>query len=315
MIRRVYRIALFSTSMPYHAAVNNGFFAAIEADTDPSVRYVITQRDSRHSNPDVISEVTKELVQHNYDAIVTVGASISRAMAQQLQEEESEVPMIFIGVAEPVQNGCVRDEECPGVLVSGVRSSADSPDMQIRLFHKAIPNIKRLLVITDLEVNQGLLNREANATAAYCKKHKIQMVVRNVVRPGVTYEVIKNDISRVDAVLVPEGAAANGDLHQIVMLCNQYNIALCAGDLKGAEEGAAMAFGPDPEYAGMRGYLRMKQVVKGEIDPATTPIERISNSRKIILNYAVCKKLGIETDPVMVYALDRGAVVREEHNE
>jgi ABC-type uncharacterized transport system substrate-binding protein len=293
--RRIYRIALLTDQTPYHAAVNKGFYEAAAADSE--YVYKITSFYSERCDYTAMHQAIQAVVHGAYDAVVTVGSRFSQVAATQLKRRSSDKPMIFVGVAKPVDVGCVDSEEHPGGLITGVRAGDDALDAHARVLHLVYPKVKSVLVIYDVVTDQGKQQAEVDAIEKFFVARGVTPLLRMVDTAGFVHLHLKHDFDKVDAVMVLEGSAAALDYPAIGKLCDRYQSVLCAGNAgDGVEEYAGIAFGPDPCYAGKRGFARMRGVLRGEIDPATTPVELIENARKIVLNPEACRRQGFEPD-------------------
>jgi ABC-type uncharacterized transport system substrate-binding protein len=291
----VYRVALLTSYLEYHTDVNDGFYAACEQDK--TAHYRIVKYDASTEDLTMIRSIAQTVLQKKYDIVVTVGGRFSQIMAYHLRRVESTTPMVFIGVAEPVKNGCIDDEECPGVPITGVRAAEDeSFDTQVRMLRLIYPGMKRLLLARDSIGDLGAQTREADAITQYCHDYGIDLISREIYQAGATMDIIRNDLRSVDAMIITAGSVASVDYAGVIKLCNQYDVVLCAGDLRAVNKGAAIGYGPDPYFAGQRGFVRMRDVLTGAIDPATHPIERIPFARKVILNLPGCRNQGFEPD-------------------
>lgn len=303
----VYKIALLTGSMEYHSAVNEGFFKALKADD--SATYEVDVYDFQRGDHLFMKEVANAVVFKDYNAIVTVGARFSQMMAHVLKRRRSDIPMIFIGVANPVETVCIDSEEAPGRPITGVRSADDLLDMQARVLHLLAPSLKTVLIVYDATTDMGKEQAEFEAMERYFTTHGVVVRSRMVDQPGTTMSIIRQDLDYVDAMMIVEGGAATADYTGVIRLCERYKVLFCAGDVGTIDHGAAIAFGPEPQYAGQRGFLKTRAILQGEIDPRTTPVERVARARRIALNLTACRRVGFEPDPLMVYALDRGKVI------
>jgi putative ABC transport system substrate-binding protein len=302
--RKTYKIALLSAMLDYHQRASAGFMAAALAD--PDADYQIVPYDSARADYQVMNDVAKAVALKKYDAIVTVGARFSQLMAYQLQWRSSTTPMIFIGVARPVDNGCVESEERPGGFVNGVRASRESLGMQLDLLLRFKPDTKKLLLTVDSVTDLGAQVYEADAVAELCAQHGIEVLKREITQTGTAMNIIRHDLMSVDAIMIAEGSIAGADITGIAKLCDRYEVPVFAGDPRSADEGAAVTLEPDPYQAGVHGFARMRGILRGEIDPATTPIEILNNARKVVVNFAACKRQGLEIDPILKHAVIRG---------
>src|SRR5262245_50936107 len=89
-------------------------------------------------------EAAAEFVRQKVDVIVSHGAAIPT-----LKQATSDIPIVFAIALDPVGAGLVTNVARPGGNVTGLsRRSNDLGDKLLQLLHEAVPNLRRLAIMS-----------------------------------------------------------------------------------------------------------------------------------------------------------------------
>src|SRR5258705_4672616 len=96
--------------------------------------------------PDRLATVAAELVRHPVDLIATYGTQATHAA----KEATATIPIVMIGVGDPVRSGLVASLARPGGNITG--NTVLSPDLgpkRLQILREAIANLTRVAFLTN----------------------------------------------------------------------------------------------------------------------------------------------------------------------
>ncbi len=106
-------------------------------------------------------EVAAEFVRQKVDVIVSHGAAVPA-----LKQATSEIPIVFAIALDPVGQGLVTNLPRPGGNVTGLsRQSTDLGAKRLQLLREAVPNLRRLAIMS-MPIPGAELEMEEVQTAA-----------------------------------------------------------------------------------------------------------------------------------------------------
>jgi len=113
---------------------------------------------------EVYDQLAQELVALRPDVLI----GVTQPAALALKRATSQIPILFLGVADPVGSGLVRNFARPGGNVTGM--AAPPPEMyfkRVSLLREVAPHVNRLALLADLDVPAIVeLERSVYAEAA-----------------------------------------------------------------------------------------------------------------------------------------------------
>jgi putative tryptophan/tyrosine transport system substrate-binding protein len=96
-------------------------------------------------NYDELRPIAKAYMERKFDVIVTFGGTAT-LIAKELTPE---IPIVFVGVVDPITTGMVNSLARPEANVTGVASRTDLElhGKRLEVFKEAVPTLRRLLVL------------------------------------------------------------------------------------------------------------------------------------------------------------------------
>src|SRR5262245_57420996 len=248
---------------------------------------------------DQLPRLAAELVRLEVDVIVTLFTQASIAAKQATER----VPIVMIGVADPVGAGLVRSLSRPGGNVTGTSSIAG--DIVGKQFEALKPIVRPSASVAVLwnpanEVFQASMRREAESTA-----RSLGMRLRFVdVRADA-------EVERAFATIAEQGSEAVVIFADPVLVQSHRHIAEQAFQRRLPSVGSSRAFaeaggliGYGPTYAGLarRAAHFVDKILKGG-KPADLPVEQ-PTTFELAINLKTAKGLGIAIPPALLIRAD-----------
>jgi ABC-type uncharacterized transport system substrate-binding protein len=249
---------------------------------------------SFEQNPDVVAE----LVQSSVDVIVawTTPAVIAARRAT------SAVPIVIVGVADPVGLGLVASLARPGANITGVSNvSSDLGGKIIELLREIAPHIRRVGVVRNT-YNPGaeVQLRET--------EHALRMLgLQFEVAAGRTPEEFENAFARLSAngangvVLLPDPSLIQ-HAGTIAELAQRAGLPTVFQRRENVDAGGLLSYGPSlsDQFYQVAGYV--DRILKGA-KPAQLPVEQPTKF-ELVINHKTAKALGLEVPPTLLARAD-----------
>jgi len=232
-------------------------------------------------------DLARELVGLGVDLIV-VNAGVTAALAA--KQATATIPILAIGVADPVKFGLVASLARPGGNVTGFASTATDWAKYLELAREAIPGVQRIAVIAN-PTNVGYADYvAANETGARRLGVKLQIIpVAQASELAAAFEAMKRE--RAEALVFGPDRAFVANMNEILERAQARGLPVIAPFPSAAERGALASFGLDGRMMLVRAAAYADRLLKGA-RPADLPVEQPTHFQ-LVLNLKTAKALGL----------------------
>jgi putative ABC transport system substrate-binding protein len=264
--------------------------------------YIVDQNiaiDCRSVSPerdDLLRAIASDLAHANVDVIVTPGTPVTRAVKQ----ETDSIPIVMVGVGDPVGVGLVASLARPGGNVTGL-SNMLLAGKKLEILKEVAPDATRI----------AILFNPANVTSALDVK-RVEAAARTM---GVIPHVLEvralgdfmNAFSsmtreRDDALMVSTDPLTYRNRQQLVTLAAGNNIPAIYGHLDFARVGGLIAYAADLDNLFARAGSYVGKILKGA-KPADLPVEQPTKF-ELVINLKTAKALGLTIPPSLLARAD-----------
>jgi putative ABC transport system substrate-binding protein len=240
-----------------------------------------------------------ELLAQKVELIVTAGTPASLAV----KKATTSVPLVMVGVGDPVATGLVASLKRPGGNVTGLTSIADETEgKKLELLREVLPTLSRIAVLSNPE-NQSMeaVLKEMRA-AAQVPGMKVQ--VFDVRTSGELDETFKAIVREQPGVLRVLGDRLFLHNRQRIMdFATKQRLPVVPGHPELVEAGGLMSFGPSYPDMHRRAAYFVDRILKGT-KPADLPVERPAKF-ELVVNLTAAKALGLKIPPSVLRRADR----------
>ena len=257
-------------------------------------RHIVIEHRPAEGKVDRLAQAARELVSLPVDVIVAGGSPSARAARQ----ATSTIPIVIIGVGDPVRAGFVASLARPGGNMTGYSEFA--PDLlgkRLEILKECVPTMARVAFIwnPDNDSNVAFLEELITAVPALGLQ-LISVPIRK-----------SDDLERAFATMMrqtPNGAVATGDpmfaLHarQIADFAAKNRLPVMYQQKRFVAAGGLMSYGVDMSDLFRRGASYVHRILQGA-KPADLPIEQPTRF-ELVINLKAAKALGLDI-PVTVY--------------
>jgi putative ABC transport system substrate-binding protein len=259
------------------------------------------QVEYRHESLDLkrLPEHAAELVRLNVDILVAVTSNAAVAA----KNATSTVPIVFMGVTDPVGIGLAESLPRPGGNSTGITNVAGVlAGKRLELLKEIMPGARRVAVLWDPKAPGSVPQWEASKEPA--DKLRMQLHSMQVSSAEGYANAFKEAAkARSHAVWVTLNPVANSNQKLIAELAIGSGLAsICArGDY--AENGCLMAYGPSYKTEGSDGARFVDRILKGA-KPAELPIEQ-PTVFELVINLNTANRIGVKVPQSVLNRADK----------
>jgi len=305
--------ALETAAQPAARMARVGYLAAGSATTDPwgpgfmeglkSLGYTEGENlalEKRYAEGrfDRLSALATELVRLRCDVIVTAVTQASLAA----RAATATIPIVMIGVADPVAAGLVASLGRPGGNVTGTSAVSNQVvGKQLELLREVLPDTSRLAVLWNPAnpVFQALQLREAQIAA------RTLQIELQLVEARTTAELERAFAATPTRrpVLVQVDAFFAAHQRRIAELALARRAPTVTGFSSYTDAGALLSYGPAPRDVGRRSASYVDKILKGA-RPDDLPVEE-PVTFELVVNLKTARALGLTIPRPLLLRADR----------
>ena len=249
---------------------------------------------------DRLPDLALELVRLKVDVVVAVvtQASLAAKMAT------GTIPVVMIGVSDPVGSGLVVSLARPGANITGTSSmTAEIIGKQLELIKETLPKISRVAALWNPAnpIFQAIQRRETEV-AARALGMQLQFVEARA-PDEIDRAFARVAKERMRALLVLNDPVFTAQRKQIADLSAKHRFPTVSGTREYTEVGGLMAYGPSFPDMYRRAAYYVDRILKGT-KPADLPVEQPMKF-ELIINLKTAKQIGQTIPPNVLARADR----------
>jgi putative ABC transport system substrate-binding protein len=248
--------------------------------------------------PDRLTTVAAELVRRPVDLIATYGTQATHAT----KEATATIPIVMIGVGDPVRAGLVESLARPGGNLTG--NTVLSPDLgpkRMQILREAIGDVKRVVYLAnpDNASNMAAL-ADTKIAASEAGTVLIPVEVRAVGDFDPAFAAITRE--RPDAVLVSNDLFHQLHIGRIIEFLAKNRLPGMFQSKESVAPGGFIAYGPNLPDLFRRAAGYTHRILQGT-QPADLPVE-LPTKFDLAVNLRTAKALGLELSPKLLALAD-----------
>ncbi len=238
--------------------------------------------------PERLPEFAAQLVALKVDVIVTPNP----AGTQAAREATRTIPIIMLGVADPVGSGLVASLARPGGNITGLTPTASSVmwGKRLELLKETVPKVSRVAVLRNpTNPDAAEMSRDVGGAA---RALGVQLQVLDVRVPKeLNSAFARMTRDRAGALLVTGDTLFTLHREQIALLAIKSRLPAIFGARESAEAGGLIAYGRSLPYEFRRAATYVDKILKGA-KPGDLPVEQPTKF-ELVINLKTAKALGI----------------------
>jgi len=242
--------------------------------------------------------VARELVKLGPDLIFAHRDGAAKAV----KNATDRIPIVFVGVNDPVGLGLVQSFARPGGKITGVTDlRLELGPKRLEVFHEMVPGLKRVLYPYNPTDTYSVTGAKVYREAAH--RLGIELVEKTVrTEEGARVALAQVRKGEVDGILRPATPSLNIPGF-ILEAAAQRAIPTMFNSTFWVERGALASYGPDEYETGRQAARLVDKIIKGA-DPAEIPVE-VNTKIRFAINLKVAKALGLVIAPEVLYRADQ----------
>jgi len=193
--------------------------------------------------------IAQKFAGEGLDLVLTVATPTSQAMVK----ADSETPIVFSAVTDPIGAGLLSNGDAPEANVTGV-SDMLPVEPHLELIKRVVPEAQTVgLLYNAGEANSVFLVDAEKAAAAEMGLATVEATASNSSEVKAAAESL---VGRCDVISVLTDNTVVSGLESVVMVCRENDIPLISGDIDSVERGAAAAYAFDYfDHGKQAGYM------------------------------------------------------------
>jgi putative ABC transport system substrate-binding protein len=248
---------------------------------------------------DRVSEVVGELVRLNADVIVAVSAPVIQVARQATRT----IPIVMVGVGDPVATGFVASLARPGGNITGL--SQLSPELSAKrldLLKEVVPGVSRVAILWNPTNPSNAPQLEVTKVAAQALGMQLQLLeVRGPQDFESGFQAAMR--GRAGALITLDDLLIYTRRTQIVALAAKSRLPAIYAWSTFAEAGGLMSYGPDFRDMYRQAAVFVDKILKGA-KPGDLPIEQPAKF-ELVINLKTAKALGLTLPPSLLQRADQ----------
>jgi len=241
--------------------------------------------DGPAANPDALDAVFENLKSEKADLVLTFGTLTTLRAKESLAN--TDIPIIFGPVTDPVASGIVENVLNPGGNITGIRTGNPTPK-RLEWFLKIAPGIKHTYVFNNPNDNSSVQALAALSETA--PKLNVELEVVDATNPDEISAALSEMPNDVDSIFIPASATFEANMDLFVKVANERKLPLAAPATANTWQGALTSFGHDNVPLGRQASRLADQILRG-VNPSDLPIE--SADLFVSLNLMTAKVIGL----------------------
>jgi putative ABC transport system substrate-binding protein len=290
---KIPRIGVLSPSRAEDASPNRvtlkAFVAGLHELSYVDGQNIMIERELSEANADRLRESAAELVKHNVDVIVTLSTTAARPAKQ----ATSVIPIVAIGMADPVDDELVASLARPGGNVTG--TSFLGPQLvtkRLQLLSEIVPHSRVAVLWHPRAYSDRTMDgmvKEAEQ-AAQTLRMQLQFVPANSPEEitGALSNVSRDDA---DAVCVFPSPMLFAEYGRVVGIVAERNLPTIYAAREGVELGGLMSYGANLADLARQTAPYVDKILKGA-KPAELPVQQPTKF-ELVINLKAAKALGL----------------------
>jgi putative ABC transport system substrate-binding protein len=266
------------------ALKENGFVQGENADIDVKIA-----QEPANNTP-----IAQKFVADKKDMIIAIATPGAQAAVSATRE--TNIPVIFASVTDPLEAGLVDNMEKPGGRVTGVCDThPETMPKTAEFIHKYFPNVKKVGYL----YNAG----EANSVSAMkqikkeLEKYQVELVEATVANSSEVKQAAESLVGEADMFFYSRDNTIASALESVIQVADDNHIPFFAGDWDSVERGAFAAYGFDYYDVGYEAGEMAAEVLKGK-NPGDIPVGFPQNVN-LAINLDAANKQGVNVTEEM----------------
>jgi len=293
---KVYRIGFLRAGHPPEAYLD-GFQQGLRERGYVYGQNVVVELRATDGSVDQLPQFAEELVRLKVDVIL--GSAGPAALAA--RKATTSVPIVFVGVVDPVGLGLVPSLGRPGGNITGLATtSEDFAGKRLELLKAIVPSLKRVAVLWHPANPTNAIQLKGAQVAARILGVRLEPV--SIQGPN-DFDSAGKAIRGADGLLFLESPLFTTHRARLAELAGKSRLPAIYGQREYVEVGGLMSYGTQFHDLYGRAALHVDKILKGA-KPADLPVEQPTKF-EFLINLKTARTLGLTIPPSLLVRADQ----------
>ena len=270
-----------------HPSLDNCYNGIISALENSGIEYTVDYQTGSSSSADAdCTNFAKNMVAANYDMIIAIATPAAKAAFA--ATDDTEIPVIFCAVSDPIAAGLVESMEAPGYICTGTSDVLDL-EAQVAIIKAMQPDVKSIGILYTSSEDNSITNLKNFKSV--CDKENIEVVATAVQGASDIPSVAEELASKVDCINNFTDNNVVNNLSVVLSAADKYGIPVYGSEEEQVVNGCLASVSIDYVALGkVTGEMAVEALNGG--DASAMPVKTITEATPVI-NSSVLKKLGL----------------------
>ena len=270
-----------------HPSLDNCYNGIISALENSGIEYTVDYQTGSSSSADAdCTNFAKNMVAANYDMIIAIATPAAKAAFA--ATDDTEIPVIFCAVSDPIAAGLVESMEAPGYICTGTSDVLDL-EAQVAIIKAMQPDVKSIGILYTSSEDNSITNLKNFKSV--CDKENIEVVATAVQGASDIPSAAEELASKVDCINNFTDNNVVNNLSVVLSAADKYGIPVYGSEEEQVVNGCLASVSIDYVALGNVTGEMAVEVLNGA-DASAMPVKTITEATPII-NSSVLKKLGL----------------------
>jgi len=260
---------------------------------------VLVELRATDGSVDKLPQLVEELIRLKVDVILASAGPAALAA----KKATTSVPVVFVGVVDPVGVGLVPSLAHPGGNLTGLGTTTTSEDFagkRLELLKAIVPSLKRVAVLwhpTNLTNPIQLKGAQAAARTLGVRLEPVSIEGPN------DFDAAGKAVRGTNGLLFLESPLFTTHRARLAELANKSHLPAIYGQREYVDVGGLMSYGTQYPDLYRRAALHVDKILKGA-KPADLPVEQPTKF-ELVINLKTAKALGLTIPPALLARADQ----------
>lgn len=276
--QKTYTIGVINLAPPLDAALD-GFKAGMAERGYIESENVTYIYEGATGSVDALDATAQRLVERDVDLILSITTPATQAA--QRATAETDIPVVFVPVTDPVAAGLVQSLRRPGGNITGIMTGGtEGARLQWQL--KIAPNVEKVYIPYNPD---GSSTSSLAATEAAAEQLNVELVTQVATNPDEVAAAIEAIPEDADAIFILNDGFIETQIDKFIEAALERDIPISASSLLHVSAGVLFAYGHRHEVNGQAAAGLAAQILEG-VEPADLPVETAETFLSINLKSA-----------------------------
>jgi putative ABC transport system substrate-binding protein len=293
---KVYRIGFLRAGQPPESYLD-GFQQGLRERGYVYGQNVVVEFRATDGSVDPLPRLTEELLRLKVDVFLASAAPAAVAV----RRATTSVPIVFVGVVDPVGLGLVPSLGRPGGSITGLATtSADFAGKRLELLRAIVPSLRRVAVLWHPANPSNPIQLKGAQAAARALGMRLEPV--SIQGPN-DFDSASKAVPGADGLLFLESPLFTTHRARLAELAARSRLPAIYGQREYVEVGGLMSYGTHFKDLYRRAAWYVDKILKGA-KPGDLPVEQPTNF-ELVINLKTARTLGLTIPPSLLQRADQ----------